>query len=106
MPGLKTISVEGDTSTHGGAGFDTGLTTNVKTNGKGIAVVGTSSSNDDALYVPPNLPSKTIHKSANQVAVGASGTVRINKSPVHRIGDTRTDAATSGPGNPLVQVSD
>ena len=104
MPGLKTISVEGDTSTHGGAGFDTGLTTNVKTNGKGIAVVGTSSSSNDDLY-NANRRAHPDGIASNQVASAGSATVKINGSPVHRVGDARTDGATAGPGNPLVQVS-
>jgi hypothetical protein len=102
---MATISVDGDTNAHGGAAFDTGLTTTVKTNGKGIAVVGTSSSSNDDLYnVNPRAHPSGV--AANQVASGASGTVKINGAPVHRVGDARTDGSTSGPGNPLVQVSD
>jgi uncharacterized Zn-binding protein involved in type VI secretion len=102
---MATISVDGDTNAHGGAAFDTGLTTTVKTNGKGIAVVGTSSSANDDLY-NANRRSHPTGVAANQVASAGSATVKINGSPVHRVGDARTDGSTSGPGNPLVQVSD
>ena len=102
---MPAVSVAGDTSTHGGAAFDTGLTTTVKANGKGIAVVGSSSTSNDDLY-NRNPRAHPAGKAANQVASAGSGTVKINGVAVHRVGDARTDGATDGPGDALVRASD
>jgi uncharacterized Zn-binding protein involved in type VI secretion len=101
---MASISVAGDTNVHGGAPFDSGLSTNVLAGGKGIALASqtTSTSNDD-LY-NQNRRSHPQGIAGNQLAVGGSGTVFINGKPIHRVGDARVDGATAGPGLGSCQV--
>jgi uncharacterized Zn-binding protein involved in type VI secretion len=101
---MASISVAGDTNVHGGAPFDSGLSTNVLAGGKGIALTGqtTSTSNDD-LY-NQNRRAHPQGVAGNQLAVGGSGTVFINGKPIHRVGDARIDGATAGPGLGSCQV--
>ena len=107
MADLKVISVEGDTSADGGAGFDSGTSSdfNVFANGKGISLAGltASSLNDDLYNTNPRAHPDGI--ASNQVAIAGSATVFINKNPVHRLGDARKDSTTFGPGNDKVRVS-
>jgi len=101
---MATISVEGDTNVHGGAPFNTGLSTDVKAGNKGIALAGQtgSTANDDQYN--QNRRAHPQGVSGNQVASGGSGTVKINNKPVHRVGDARIDGATAGPGNSTINV--
>lgn len=101
---MPNISVQGDTNVHGGAPFDTGLTTNVKAGNKGIALAGQtgSTANDDQYN--QNRRSHPQGVSSNQVASGGSATVKINNKPVHRVGDARLDGSTAGPGNATVRI--
>jgi uncharacterized Zn-binding protein involved in type VI secretion len=101
---MASISVAGDTNVHGGAPFDSGLSTDVLAGGKGIALTGqtTSTSNDD-LYNQNN-QSHPQGVAGNQLAVGGSGTVFINGKPIHRVGDARIDGTTAGPGLDSCQV--
>lgn len=101
---MGSVSLEGDTNVHGGAPFDTGLSTTVKINGKGVALVGqTTSSQNDAQYnANPQAHPQGI--AANQLAQGGSGTVKIEGKAVHRVGDPRIDGATAGPGLGSVKI--
>lgn len=101
---MAAISVEGDTNVHGGAPFNTGLSTDVKAGNKGIALAGQtgSTANDDQYN--QNRRSHPQGVASNQVASGGSGTVKINNKPVHRVGDARLDGATAGPGNTTINV--
>jgi uncharacterized Zn-binding protein involved in type VI secretion len=99
---MPVVSVQGDTSTHGGAPFNTGLSTNVKADNKAVAVSGqTTSTYNDNLYHPTSHPQGI---SANQKANAGSDTVKVNNKPIHRIGDARIDGATAGPGVPTVKA--
>jgi hypothetical protein len=96
------ISVAGDTSVHGGAPFDSGLSTTVLAGNKGVALAGqTGSGSNDDQY---NSRFNPIHSSGNQTASGGSSTVFANGKPVHRVGDARIEGSTSGPGVSSVQV--
>ena len=96
---MSAISLEGDTNVHGGAPFNTGLSSTVKINNKGIALAGqTGSTQNDTLY-NQNRRSHPQGVAGNQLAVGGSGTVFIEGKPVHRIGDARIDGSTAGPGS-------
>ena len=100
---MANISVEGDTSVHGGAPFNTGLSSNVKAGGKGIALAGqTGSSSNDDQY---NSRFNPIHNSGNQTASGGSGNVFVNGKAVHRVGDARKEGATAGPGISSVKIN-
>jgi hypothetical protein len=107
MATLITISVDGDTSEDGGAGFDSGTSAdfNVFANGKGISLADltASSLNDDLYNANPRAHPDGI--ASNQVAKAGSTTVFINKNPVHRLGDARKDSTTFGPGNDKIRVS-
>lgn len=98
------ISVEGDTSVHGGAPFNTGLSTTVLAGGKGIALAGQtgSTSNDDLYNRNPRSHPQGV--AGNQTADAGSSTVFANGKAVHRVGDARKDATTSGPGISTIQV--
>jgi len=96
---MGAISLEGDTNAHGGAPFDTGLSSTVKINGKGVVLAGqTGSTQNDTLY-NQNRRAHPQGVASNQLAVGGSGTVFIEGKPVHRIGDARIDGSTAGPGS-------
>jgi uncharacterized Zn-binding protein involved in type VI secretion len=101
---MPDISVEGDTNIHGGAPFNTGLSTNVKAGNKGIALADQTGStfNDDLYNQNPRTHPQGI--SSNQVAAAGSATVKINNKPVHRVGDARKDGSTAGPGNTTIKV--
>lgn len=103
---MASISIEGDTNVHGGAPFNTGLSSTVKVGParKGVALVGqtTSTSNDD-LY-NQNRRAHPQGVAANQLANAGSGTVTIEGKAVHRVGDARIDGTTAGPGFPSVTV--
>ena len=96
------ISLAGDTNVHGGAPFDTGLTTTVLIQGKGIALSGqTGSSQNDTQYNQnPRAHSQGI--SGNQTAAAGSATVFAEGKAIHRIKDARKDGATAGPGSSSV----
>lgn len=94
---MGAIAGRGDVNVHGGAPFDTGLSTNVFINGKGVALKDqTGSSQNDNLY-NQNSRSHPQGVSSNQKAVGGSSTVFVNGKAVHRIGDARIDGATGFP---------
>jgi len=96
------ISVAGDTSTHGGASFDTGLSSNVNADNLAVALAGqTTSSQNDSQY---DSRTATQHSADNQQASVGSATVFANNKAVHRVGDARKDGATAGPGIASVQV--
>lgn len=97
---MATISTGGDTNVHGGAPFDTGLSTNVFVNGKGVALAGqTTSSQNDNLY-NQNRFTHPQGVASNQKANAGSATVFVNNKPVHRIGDARLDGSTAlAPGD-------
>lgn len=101
---MGSVSLEGDTNVHGGAPFDTGLSSTVKIGGKGVALAGqTTSSQNDTLYNQnPNGHSQG--RAANQQATGGSSTVRIEGRGVHRVGDARIDGSTAGPGLGTVNI--
>ena len=101
---MATISVEGDTNVHGGAPFNTGLSTNVKAGNKGIALAGQTGSTANDNQYNQNPRSHPQGVASNQVASGGSGTVKINNKPVHRVGDARLDGSTAGPGNTTINV--
>jgi uncharacterized Zn-binding protein involved in type VI secretion len=106
---MANISVEGDTSTHGSAPFDTGLSANVNAGGKAVASVGQagSSLNDTRYETEIGVGNIRLHPegvAANQTANAGSATVFVNGNPVHRVGDARIDGATAGPGIDSVQV--
>lgn len=98
------ISVEGDTSVHGGAPFNSGLSADVYIGTKKAALAGqtTSTQNDDLYNQNPRGHSQGV--AANQKANAGSSTVYINGKQVHRVGDARIDGATAGPGNSTVQI--
>lgn len=101
---MANISVAGDTNAHGGAPFDTGLSTNVLAGGKGIALTGvTSSAENDTLY-NQNRRAHPQGIAGNQLANSGSGTVFINGKPIHRVGDARIDGTTAGPGLGSCQI--
>ena len=96
------ISVEGDTSVHGGAPFNTGLSTTVFAGSKGVALADqTGSTSNDDQY---NSRFNPVHNSGNQTASAGSGTVFANNKSVHRVGDARKEGSTGGPGISSVQV--
>lgn len=97
------ISVEGDTNVHGGAPFNTGLSSDVYIGTKKAATVGTGSTQNDDLY-NQNRRNHPEGVSGNQTATGGSSTVYINNKKAHRKGDARIDGSTSGPGNSTVQI--
>lgn len=101
---MANISVTGDTSTHGGAPLDSGLSTNVSAGNKGVALAGqsTSTANDDQYNA--NRRNHPQGVASNQLANAGSATVFANNKAVHRVGDARLDGATSGPGISSVNV--
>ena len=101
---MANISVAGDTNVHGGAPFDSGLSTNVLAGGKGIALTGQTTSNENDDLYNQNRRAHPQGIAANQLAVGGSGTVFINGKPIHRVGDARIDGSTAGPGLGSCQV--
>jgi len=101
---MANISVAGDTNVHGGAPFDSGLSTNVLAGGKGIALAGQTTSNENDDLYNQNRRAHPQGIAANQLAVGGSGTVFINGKPIHRVGDARIDGSTAGPGLGSCQV--
>lgn len=100
---MPNISVVGDTSVHGGAPINAGLSGDVFAGNKAVAVAGqsTSTSNDNQY----NSKTATQHKAENQQATGGSANVFVNNKPVHRAGDARKDGATAGPGVATVIVN-
>lgn len=99
---MANISVKGDTSVHGGAPFDKGLSGNVYAGNLPVAESGVSGSNEnDNQYDPLR---RQIHNSGNQTANAGSATVFANGHPVHRVGDARLEGSTAGPGISSVQV--
>ncbi|CAB4125154.1 PAAR motif [uncultured Caudovirales phage] len=99
---MANISVAGDTSTHGGAPFNQGLSTTVFAGNKAVAVKDqTTSSSPDSQYDGNLRPQ---HSAANQKANAGSTKVFANNKPIHRVGDARIDGATSGPGIASVQI--
>jgi len=101
---MANISVAGDTNVHGGAPFDSGLSTNVLAGGKGIALTGQTTSNENDDLYNQNRRAHPQGIAANQLAVGGSGTVFIHGKPIHRVGDARIDGSTAGPGLGSCQV--
>ena len=100
---MPIISIKGDTNVHGGAPFDTGLSTSVNAGNLPIALANqTTSSQNDSEY---NARSARQHNAGNQLANAGSPTVFANNLAVHRIGDARIDGATAGPGAPTVIVN-
>jgi hypothetical protein len=96
------ISLAGDTNVHGGAPFDTGLTTTVLIQGKGIALSGqTGSSQNDTQY-NQNPRAHPQGVSSNQTAAAGSDSVFAEGKAIHRIKDARKDGATAGPGSSSV----
>ena len=106
---MPNISVQGDTSSHGGAPFDTGVSSNVNAGGIPVAIVDqTGSSQNDTRYETElgvnNIRLHPEGVASNQTANAGSATVFANGKPVHRVGDARKDGTTSGPGISSVQV--
>jgi uncharacterized Zn-binding protein involved in type VI secretion len=100
---MPNISVAGDTSVHGGAPLDSGLSGDVFAGNKAVAVAGQSTStSNDSQY---NSRTATQHRAENQQASGGSSNVFVNNKPVHRVGDARKDGATAGPGIATVIVN-
>ena len=101
---MATISVQGDTSNHGGAPLNSGLSADVSAGNKSVALKGqsTSTANDNQYNANPLLHPQGV--SGNQKANVGSGTVFANNKAVHRVGDARIDGATSGPGISSVNV--
>jgi len=100
---MPIISIKGDTNVHGGAPFDTGLSSNVFAANQPISLKSqTTSSQNDSEY---NARSARQHNAGNQLANAGSPTVFANNLAVHRIGDARIDGATAGPGAPTVIVN-
>jgi uncharacterized Zn-binding protein involved in type VI secretion len=96
---MAAISLEGDTNVHGGAPFNTGLTTTVLIQGKGIAILDkTGSTQNDSLY----RQNSQIHSSSNQTAAAGSSTVFAEGKPIHRVKDLRKEGSTVGPGSSSV----
>lgn len=101
---MASVSLEGDTNVHGGAPFNTGLSSTVKIGNKGVALVNqTTSSQNDTLY-NQNPIGHSQGIAANQLASSGSGTVRIEGKSVHRVGDARLDGTTAGPGLSTVNI--
>ena len=98
------ISVAGDTSTHGGAPFNTGTSGSVNAGNKAVAIVDVTSSNSGDDQYNANRRNHEQGVASNQVAAVGSATVFANNKPVHRVGDARKDGSTSGPGISSVQV--
>jgi len=96
---MAAISLAGDTNVHGGAPFDKGLSTNVLVNGKGVALVGQTGSNENDDLYNQNRRGHPQGIAANQTAAAGSSTVFINGLAVHRVGDARIDGSTAGPGS-------
>jgi uncharacterized Zn-binding protein involved in type VI secretion len=93
---MSSISVKGDTNVHGGAPFDTGLSSNVFAGNLPVAVATqTGSTSKDSRG----------HGPGNQKANQGSPNVFVNNKPVHRVGDARIDGATAGPGISSVKVN-
>ena len=106
---MANISVVGDTSSHGGAPFDKGASTNVIAGGKGVSIVGeTGSTENDTRYnTELGIGDIRLHPegiASNQTANEGSAKVFVNGKPVHRVGDARIDSDTAGPGIDSVQV--
>ena len=101
---MAIISVKDDTSTHGGAPLNSGLSTTVLAGNKGVALKGqsTSTANDDQYNADPLAHPQGV--AGNQKANAGSGTVFANDKAVHRLGDARIDGSTSGPGISSVNV--
>jgi hypothetical protein len=101
---MANISVQGDTSTHGGAPLNLGLSADVSAGNKGVALSGqsTSTANDDQYNANRRAHPQGV--AGNQKANAGSGTVFANNKAVHRVGDARIDGATSGPGISSVNV--
>ena len=99
---MPAISVDGDTNVHGGAPLNSGLSGDVFAGNKNVALSGQSTSTaNDSQYHPTYRP---VHVAANQKATQGSTSVFVNNKPLHRIGDTRIDGKTSGPGISTVLV--
>ena len=101
---MANISVDGDTSTHGGAPLNSGLSTTVSAGNKGVALAGQSAStaNDDQYNANRRAHPQGV--AGNQQASAGSATVFANNKAVHRVGDARIDGATAGPGISTVNV--
>ena len=94
---MGAISTGGDTNVHGGAPFNTGLSTTVFVNNQGVALAGqTGSTQNDTLY-NQNRNAHPQGVAGNQTANAGSSTVFVNDKPVHRIGDARIDGSTTFP---------
>jgi len=101
---MPAISVSGDTNAHGGAPFNTGLSSTVLAGNKGIALAGqTGSTANDDLY-NKNKNAHPTGIAANQTASIGSTSVFINNKQVHRVGDPRIDGTTAGPGEGTVII--
>jgi hypothetical protein len=92
---MPSISVSGDTSVHGGAPLNTGLSADVFAGNKKVAIVGSGSSSNDNQYSSPN---RTVHSAANQTDDKGSANVFVNNKPLHRVNDARKEGTTAGPG--------
>jgi hypothetical protein len=101
---MGSISVAGDTNVHGGAPFDTGLSTTVLAGGKGVVLAGVSGSNENDDQYNQNRRAHPQGVSSNQTAQGGSSSVFANGNPIHRVGDARIDGSTAGPGIESCQV--
>jgi uncharacterized Zn-binding protein involved in type VI secretion len=92
------VSIQGDTSTHGGAPLDKGLSSNVFADGKPVAVTGVTGSNENDDEYNANPQNHPQGVASNQTTSAGSSTVFVNGNPIHRVGDARKDGATAGPG--------
>jgi uncharacterized Zn-binding protein involved in type VI secretion len=98
---MPSISVSGDTSVHGGAPLDTGLSSDVFAGGKKVALLGSGSSSPDSQYDSRNRP---VHNAGNQTTKQGSTTVFVNGKALHRVNDARLEGTTSGPGIATILV--
>lgn len=92
---MPSISVSGDTSIHGGAPLNTGLSSDVFAGGKKVALLGSGSGSNDNQYNPQNA---SIHNAGNQTTNQGSTTVFVNGKALHRVNDARKEGKTAGPG--------
>jgi hypothetical protein len=100
---MPNISVDGDTSIHGGAPLNTGLSSDVIAGNKAVALSGqTGSSQNDNQYDSRRRPQ---HTAGNQTASAGSDNVFANNKPIHRVNDARKEGATAGPGIATVKVN-
>ena len=98
---MPSISIDGDTSIHGGAPLNTGLSSDVFAGNKAVSLLGSGSSSNDNQYNSRYAPQ---HNAGNQTTSQGSTTVFVNGKALHRVNDTRLEGATAGPGISTILV--